>query len=322
MRLVNHVDLETYVAAVVTSEYGLDDLEGNKAMAVLARTYALRALGKYGDDYDHVDHSLSQVYHGVGDLKPQAIEGALATRGKVLTYEGALIEAVYHAESGGHTADNETVWSGGKPITYLRGVSDPFANQSPYASWTYRASRVKLLGALSRKYGGRVTGIRIGERSSDGRVATLHLLRRPKDLEVPANEFRLLFLTTFGQYSLKSTNFSARRDGGYYLFEGTGFGHGVGVSQWGAHEMAGRGFGYEDILKFYLRGTTVESLADVSGPGLLAHVTGEDGPPRGNLPAPVLRLPEDGADPQSRAGTPDTPPTKEKRRRKGRRLGW
>ena len=303
---VNSVDLELYVAAVVTSEYGLEDLEGNKAMAVLARTYALRSKGKFGDAYDHVDHSISQVFHGIGDIKPAALAAARATAGQVLTYDGSLAEAVYHAESGGHTANNESVWTGGKPIPYLRGREDPYANKSPYASWTFRASRSRLLAALRKTYGGTVTGIRIADVGPNGRVRTVQVLRRQGNVDVSANDFRLLFLRTFGQYSLKSTIFTARREGGTYVFEGRGFGHGVGMSQWGAHEMAAEGFSYRDILAFYFVGT---ELSDSSVGTQLASdadaVVGVSAPD--SLPKPILRLPEEVVD--------------RSRRRRGR-IGW
>lgn len=261
---VNSVDLETYVAAVTTSEYGLDDTEGNMAMAVLARTYALRSRGKFGEAYDHVDHSISQVYHGIADLNDQALAAARRTAGQVLVYGDALVEALYHAESGGHTADNESVWTSGNPVPYLRGVRDPYANKSPYAEWSFAANRGKLLAALSRKYGGTVTGIRVGDVGKDGRVKSMELLRRSQNLDVPANEFRILFLQTFGPYSMKSTLFTVSRDGNSYRFNGRGFGHGVGLSQWGAHEMAVQGHSYRDILAFYFRGTTLAALDDIT----------------------------------------------------------
>jgi stage II sporulation protein D len=317
---INLVDLETYVAAVVTSEYGLDDLQGNMAMAILARTYAVRSRGKFGESYDHVDHSISQVYHGVDDLKPEAIQAARLTSGLVLVYENELIEALYHAESGGHTADNETVWTGGKAIPYLRGTDDPYANKSPYANWTFTANRSKLLAALKRAYGGTITGIQIGDVGPDGRVRSMVVLRRQGKRTIPANEFRLLFLRTFGQYSMKSTRFSVKRVGSNYRFDGQGFGHGVGLSQWGAHEMANQGFGYQDILAFYFTDTQVVSIDDLSTPALAEASSkassGDTEVPVAN-PAPVDTTLFMVSPRETEARTASVP-----KRKRSRRIGW
>ena len=130
LKLINAVPLEAYVASVVSTEYSLGDLEGSKAMAVLARTYVLNAPGKYGPDYDLVDDTRSQVYRGEDAIIPLALEAARSTEGEVLTYRGRPIQAVYHSSSGGHTADNESVWAGA-PVPYLRANPTRTGNNRP-----------------------------------------------------------------------------------------------------------------------------------------------------------------------------------------------
>jgi stage II sporulation protein D len=257
--LVNHVPLESYVAAVVTSEYGLDDIEGTRAMAILARTYAIRTLGEPGTDYDHVDHELSQVYRGVDGLSDRAVAAAQATRGQVVLFRGELAEAVYHAESGGHTAANDAVWAG-TAVGYLRGVADPYANNSPYARWEYRGGRTRVLNALSNAVGQRASGFVIDDRSADGRVSLVRILTDDGTVVISGNEFRLAVIRGLGASSLKSTLFEVSLRGDAYVFTGSGFGHGVGLSQWGAHEMARRGYSSDEIIAFYLRGTEVAKL--------------------------------------------------------------
>lgn len=259
LQLVNHIDVETYVASVVGSEYGFDDLEGAKAMAVIIRTYALRALGKFGEAYDHVDHTLSQVYTGLDAITPTAREAARLTAGEILTYDGHPVEAVYFAASGGHTADNDAVWNT-PPRPYLRGRPDPY-DRSPHATWQFVAPRKALLDALSEAFGFRVEGFLIEARSRDGRVQTITLLGNP-ERSVSGNDFRLAVLRRFGATSLKSTLFDARVRGNEYVFDGRGFGHGVGLSQWGAHEMARQGHTYRDILAFYYTNVTLQKGAD------------------------------------------------------------
>jgi len=256
--LVNHVRLDEYVACVVSSEYGFNDLEGAKAMAVLARTYVLRNAAGSGRAYDLVDHQLAQKYDGADRLTDAAIEATIATLGEVLTYQGALVEAVYFSSSGGHTADNDAVWNG-KPLPYLRGVPDPYDAASPHASWRTTIPRDRLLRALSRHYNVAVEEFYIDQRSRDGRARTVALVQQNQTaLAIQGNEFRLLINNNFGITSLKSTLFDAHIDGEQIIFEGGGFGHGVGMSQFGALGMSKRGFSYRDILSFYFTGTQVQ----------------------------------------------------------------
>jgi stage II sporulation protein D len=263
LRLINRVSLQTYVASVVGSEYGLRDEEGAKAMAVAVRTYALRAAEEEAGSYDLGDQVWSQRYEGTRGLSKATLRAARATRGQVLTHDGALIEAAYFSSSGGHTASNENVWEG-EARPYLRGKPDPYDEAaSPHIPWTQRFSRRKLLDALTRAFEGRVTGFVIDSRSPDGRVEMLELLRRDdENLPVSGPRFRRVVNQNFGYETLLSTFFDARRAGSRYVFEGKGFGHGVGLSQWGAHEMARQDHSYEDILHFYYTDVALGSVKE------------------------------------------------------------
>ena len=272
LQLVNGIALEDYVASVVASEYTLDDQEGAKAMAVVARTYALRTTGKFGDAYQHVDHTRSQLYGGLNAITPAARQAARATRGEVLTYDSRLVEAVYFSSSGGHTANNEDVWDADTAKPYLRGKKDPYDTQSPHQRWTATVLRTALLDALSAHHDMTVEGFLIDERSEDGRVQTIELLTPSSDTPtMRANNFRLLLNEQFPEAALKSTLFEARRVGDRYVFEGRGYGHGVGLSQWGAHAMAEQGGSYRDILSFYYTGATIQTLDSVDATAPLAQ---------------------------------------------------
>lgn len=255
--LVNHVDVEAYVAGVVAREYGFEDVEGAKAMAVLARTYALRTAGRFGEGYDLVDHVLAQAYDGATRLTEAALIAAEATRGEVLTYDGALVEALYYASSGGHTASNEDVWLGGKPLPYLRGRPDPHEGAvSPHARWQSSLEAAALHRALGARFGTAVTGFEVAERSAEGRARRIALLGpRGQRKVVSANDFRAAVSSAFGAQALRSTFFEVRRAGGRYRFEGRGFGHGVGLSQYGALALSQQGYGYREILRYYFAGT-------------------------------------------------------------------
>ncbi|MFO8099016.1 MAG: SpoIID/LytB domain-containing protein, partial [Salinibacter sp.] len=250
--LVNHVPLEDYVASVVASEYGLEDDPGAKAMAVVARTYGLFATRKFGPDVDHADGTLSQVYEGTDRITTRARRATESTRGQVLTHDGRPIQAVYFSSSGGHTANNEDVWDADDPLPYLRGRSDPYDDESPHHRWRATVNRSTLLQALTRIRGRSVDGFTLGERMPHGRLETITILHSDDSQKtMNANEFRLAVNKRLDDDPLKSTWFDARREGDAYVFEGRGYGHGVGLSQWGAHAMGTEGHSYEEILEYY-----------------------------------------------------------------------
>ncbi|HYE95479.1 MAG TPA: SpoIID/LytB domain-containing protein [Rubricoccaceae bacterium] len=255
LRLVNYVPLEHYVASVVAGEYPFEEPEGVKAQAVLARTYALKNAGRHAS-HDLSDDTGSQVYRGAGQETATSRAAAEATRGEVLTYAGALAEAVYYSSSGGHTADNESVWNGA-PIAYLRGRPDPYDSEAPDHHWTTRASSSRLLAALSRRYGGTVTGIEVADRGGDGRVRQVRL-HGARQATVRGSDFRSAVNAVFGSRTLRSTHFEVYPSGGDFVFEGRGWGHGVGMSQYGARGMAREGHSYREILDFYFAGTSLD----------------------------------------------------------------
>ena len=267
LEVVNAVPLEQYVASVVASEYGLDDVEGAKAMAVVARTYAVRGSDKFDGAYAHVDHTISQVYRGMSAITDASRAAARATAGEVLTYNSHLIEAVYFSSSGGHTANNEDVWDASDELPYLRGRQDPYDAVAPHHTWQTSVSRAAVLRGLERQFGGSVRGFYLGDASSSGRLLTLELLRPSGAREpVEAGAFRRAVNRAAGREVLRSTWFEARREGSRYVFDGRGYGHGVGMSQWGAHGMAQSGRSYRDILAFYYQGATLTQLDNAERP--------------------------------------------------------
>ena len=263
LRLVHTLDLETYVGAVVQREYGMDDLEGSRAMAVAARTYALRSRGRFGRDYDLVDNISAQVFFGLEGVRKVARDAAETTRGEVLLHGGSLIEAVYSASSGGYTADNDDVW-GTAPVSYLRARPDPYdASASPHARWATRVPRAALLQRLGHALSVPVEGFTLAGVRADGRVGGVNvLLAGGRTQMIAPSRFRSIVNGTFGTMSLRSTRFTHRMEGGESVFEGSGFGHGVGLSQWGARGQALAGRSYRDILGFYYPGTTLAVLGN------------------------------------------------------------
>ena len=269
LQLVNHVPLTDYVASVVAGEYPFAESEGVKAQAVLARTYALRRLDPSAP-YDLEDDQRAQVYKGQGVVTPRSLEAARATSGEVLTYRGELAEALYYSSSGGHTADNETVWDTA-PVPYLRGVPDPYDASSPDHTWQTSARRDDLHRALSNAFGGRVTNVTVDRRSAEGRVLRLRVDGGRREI-ISGTEFREAVNAALGFRTIRSTRFEVSSDGDRYVFDGRGFGHGVGMSQYGARGLAQAGRSYREILAYYFQGADV-SVTTTDGHAALVAST-------------------------------------------------
>ncbi|GAB5535336.1 MAG: SpoIID/LytB domain-containing protein [Rubricoccaceae bacterium] len=295
LQIVNHVAMPEYVASVVASEYPFSEIEGIKAQAVLARTYAARRMGA-DRGYDVDDDTGSQVYKGIGVVTERARQAALETAGERLYYGDDLADAVYSSSSGGHTADNETVWNGA-PRPYLRGVPDPYDADAPDHRWTTTASVRAVHQALSNRYGGRVRGIAVTERSPEGRAVAIELAG---SREISGSQFRTAVNASLGYRTVRSTHVEIERHGDNYVFTGRGFGHGVGMSQYGARGQARDGRSYRDILAYYFQGTSVEpNLSTASAPIATARATTA-------LRWPTPRREARNASPQAEASVPTT----------------
>lgn len=265
LTLLNRVTIEEYVSSVVASEYGLRDVEGAKAMAVVARTYALRSRAQRietklsgaqrPNDYDLLDDTRAQVYRGAQSVTDQSRRAALETAGETLFFEGALIQAVYSSSNGGKTAANESIWDA-EPVPYLRGKDDPYDGISPHSKWQVDIDRDMLHEALSDRFGLRVVALQFRKPGTDGRIREVKLFGDKGDEKtIDGGAFRVVASAHTSQ--LKSTFFEVEERRDHYRFHGHGFGHGVGLSQWGAHGMALGGSTYNNILDFYYPGTTL-----------------------------------------------------------------
>lgn len=287
LTLVNELDIEEYLLAVVPSEmYASMPFEALKAQAIAARTYTLRSLGRYRErGFDVMGSVLSSAYRGVGREHPRTSAAVAQTRGQVLTYQGALIEAYYHASAGGHTAASAQVWGGARP--YLSGVGEwPGAEPASFLlspheldRWftefpdvyshgtgfglrsSFRWSVMHAAETIRRRIGddalGRIAAIVPGPRGLGGWVSAVTIVGTEGVRRVSGDAVR----SRLG--GLKSSAFTVvpllGPDGlpEHFLFVGGGFGHGVGLSQLGAAGMAQRGASAEEILAHYYPGAVV-----------------------------------------------------------------
>jgi stage II sporulation protein D len=251
--LINELPLEEYVRNVVSAEVGPNwDLEALKVQAVIARTYALYQKSMNNTtNYDLTSSVLDQVYKG--NVSDDMISRAVAqTRDEVLTYKGKLIEAFYHSTCGGETEDAKEVF--GKSYPYLRPVKSK-CDLSPYWVWERKIPLEEIAKALGVSG---IRDIRIHSHTSTGRVRMLKVFHDKGVLSVKATDLR----KKLGWKRLPSTKFAFTRQGDYLVFEGKGYGHGVGLCQWGALEMAREGRNYRQILSFYYPGTTIQIYED------------------------------------------------------------
>ncbi len=255
---VNHAPLESYLYSVVPKEMPNSwAMHALMAQAVAARTYALFMKEKNRHrPFDLEATTSSQVYGGYLAENKRSTHAVNATRGQVMTYDGRLILAYFHSNSGGYTEDPVNVWD--TNIPYLRGVPDRFSANTPRNTWEYFLSYKEAKKRLNR-YGlniDRINQLKASGKSKSGRNLAIQVISNNGIAQLNSNHFR----ESVGETKLKSTFFKIipRTDG--ILFKGKGYGHGVGMSQWGANHMAMAGASYKDILKHYYQGINIITL--------------------------------------------------------------
>lgn len=262
MSLVNRLPLEEYLEGVVPSEMPPSFAsQALRAQAVAARTFAWRVVERTRDAgraYDLSAGMMDQAYLGTGVANVTTQDAVRLTRGQILLYEGAPAFTAFHAHSGGVLEDDAAVWSADMP--YLEVEEDAQTAMYKSLDWEYRTGAAAL-AELLRRNGfplKRVVGLRVESRSESGRVKTMAVDTDQGTLRIRGNSFRLLV----GPARVRSLLCDVRYENGEFVFSGTGYGHGVGLSQWGAQAMAYKGKDYREILTTYYPGTTLETLYD------------------------------------------------------------
>jgi stage II sporulation protein D len=263
------MDLEEYVLGVLAAEMPSKfDMEALKAQALAARTYTLmktKSFGGKGCDKHPGADICTDFAHCQAFVDPKSIdfnydkykEAILATKGEVIVYDNALIQAVFHSTSGGKTENSEDIWT--SKVPYLRSVSSEYEDDSPkfitdrdikvsdfIAAMKKIDSKVQLssksiqnqVKVLDRSEGGRITRISVGGKVLSGSAVRSAL-------------------------GLNSSNFNISYQGETMKFTVTGNGHGVGLSQYGADGMAQKGSKYDEIVKHYYQGVEIVNIEDV-----------------------------------------------------------
>lgn len=285
--VVNRLAVESYLRGVVPLEIG-DRKSGEEAaiqaQAVAARSYSYVHMAEAGNrGFDMYATVQDQVYGGADAETSISDDAIAATKDMVLRYAGRIINTPYHSTCGGSTAATEEVWWREPSQPYLRPVSDRipgtdsyYCDPSPKFRWTATFPRNELKATLEKYLAqfssgvpaggiGSVTGIRVQGRTPSDRVSAITVQTSRGNFLVRGNDIRFV-LRTPGGTILNSTYFTAETtsdsDGalGTLTLKGGGYGHGIGMCQWGAIGRARAGQDYRTILTTYYPGTTVGSV--------------------------------------------------------------
>ena len=251
--IINYVNIEDYLKSVVPSEsYSSWPLETLKAQAVAARTYAYyQLLHRKNWVFDLVDDEGDQAYKGVKRERSKSTRAVKETSGGILSYKDKPILAMYSANSGGYTADAKSIFSLRKP--YLVAHPDPESLKGKMARWTREFSVSEIESAL-RKRGIKVSGlqkIEPAEKGPSGRVIKVRIISKDGS--------KVLRTRTTLRRALKLPEIllEIKRKNNHFIFNGRGWGHGVGYSQWGS-AILGKKTSYDKILGFYYPNASLE----------------------------------------------------------------
>ena len=261
LTVVNAVDLEEYLYGVMRNEVSTWwPMEALKAQAIAARTYALNQINESkGKDYDVTADVSSQVYGGIFSEKWRTNRAVDETRDEVLTYNGAIFPAFFHATCGGSTFDAAYLWNIDLPP--LKGVKCRWCRKSPHFYWekwlSVKETEEKLAAAGYSV--GDIIGFETEKRDPfSARILELKVKGNKGEAAILAKDFRRII----GADIVRSTNFKVTLIGEYVAFEGLGWGHGVGLCQWGAYYMSRAGKKAAEILEFYYPGSKITDHKD------------------------------------------------------------
>lgn len=276
--LINFVDLENYLKGVIAKEMplgkGEEHLEALKAFAICARTYALVKMNKGKSLFDIFSDTRDQVYEGKFAESTISNKAVDETEGMILTYHSQPAIVYYHSTCGGENENVENVFPQ-SPLPYLISIKDgiqPYCSISPRFEWEETYSEDQFIEKLynaklisNKNYS--IEDIQIVSTFSSGRVEDLKIVLSgsdgEKEIHLYGNEIRSKIRSTKKNQMLWSTMFTVERtSNGNIVLEGKGFGHGVGLCQWGAIGQSKQGIDFKTILEHYFPGTTLGKIND------------------------------------------------------------
>ncbi len=258
--LINYLPLELYLEGVLAGEISYSwPNAAIKAQAIASRSYAVYLMKKRKNEiFDIVNSESNQVFKGVDSSHPNIKKNVLATKDVIMTYRNEPIQTFFSATCGGMTEKAEDVWSSDKKLAYFKNIRCHYCTTHPKFNWDYQINNKTLTTKLMAKLGiKKVKRWEIVERSGSKRVKKIMVVdEKNKKHFLSGNELRVLL----NPAKVLSTKFKLTKRNNKYHFKGTGFGHGVGLCQWGAKTMAERGFSHKRILNFYYKNITIKPI--------------------------------------------------------------
>lgn len=255
-KIINNVNIDSYLAGVVEAESGPKaPYEFYKSQAIISRTYLLDLIMRQGPSiYELGDDVNHQVYKGMSVQNPLIKQAVTHTSGLVIVDTTQnLITATFHSNSGGHTANSEDVWLSEKP--YLKATNDPFSLNQRNTLWRDSITIDTWLLYLKS------AGIKIQSDSAKMDILYFNQTERLKYYTYKNDSIALRKIRQ--DFKLRSTWFSINPEGNYLVFSGKGYGHGVGLSQEGAMQMARQNYSFLDIIYYYYKNTTVVNYNNI-----------------------------------------------------------
>ncbi len=256
---IEKIPFEDYIVGILAGEMPVSfHSEALKAQAVAARTYAMKKMAiNINNDYDVVDTVANQVYLDIDYLKDAWQDNyvnninilktaVLETYGEYLEYEGEVIEAFFFSTSTGQTENSEDIF--GTYLPYLRSVDSTWDEISPvYEEKNYYTLK-EFYEALNLNFS-TVLNVLVNETTSTGRIK-----------EIMINNKKFTGSDIASSLNLRSSYFEIIQDNNTVIINTKGYGHGVGMSQYGAEAMSAIGYTYEQILKYYYQGVEIKKI--------------------------------------------------------------
>ncbi len=253
IKCINEIELDNYIAGVVQAESGKRSYqEFYKVQAILARTFALSHIQKHATEgFSLCDHTHCQVYFGKS-MEFEILKAVLETKNSVVVDDNLnLIEAAFHSNSGGETANSEDVW--GSKLSYLRSVKDSFSVRMPNAKWERKMAKEDWLSYLKLKHNYPI-------QDSNALLLAITFKQDSRKQYLEANNIKVPLKNVRTDLQLKSTFFTIIPVGDSLIFKGRGFGHGVGMCQEGAMRIAKLGYKHQEVINFDYQKTQLIDL--------------------------------------------------------------
>ena len=277
LTVINEIQLEDYLKGVLPSEMNATwSEEALKAQAVISRTYAIfKNIENQEFPFTLGSDVGTQVYGGKSVERSSANLAVEKTRGQILMYQGKIFSTFFHSTCGGRTGRADYQWNV-QAHPSLKGVECQFCGASPYYFWKADFSEPEIRRHLSKKgvHVSKIHKISLDQPDDSGRPHFFVIQHDGGSVKMLANDFRI----ALGADRMRSTKVQINQQGETFSFKGQGWGHGVGLCQYGAKNLAELGYRYVDILRFYYPDSEVRNLNEFGLSGGPSLVTQEGNP--------------------------------------------